>query len=232
MGVLNCLTSDNGPQFKSKEFKTYCKKWGIQHDPPSPYHHITNGHVEAAVKSIKGLVKKISPGRMCHTPEFINALMEYRNTERKDGLSLAQRLFGRPTHTRLPTHPLVFNRPIQDEIWKADKKARRLLELAKARYDQGTRELGVLEVRDVVRVQHHMTKRWDLIGKIEEVNQRDCGYLVHSKTGRLYWHNRRFIKPLYKGPEGGVSSRTKSSAIAPVKRSDRKKRAPVRSGLT
>ncbi len=92
------------------------------------------------------------------------------NTERKDGLSLAQRLLGRPTRTHLPTYPLVFNRPIQDKIQKVDKKARRLHELAKARYGQGTWELGVLEVGDMVRVQHHMTKCWDLIGKIEDVN--------------------------------------------------------------
>ncbi len=75
MGVPNCLTSENGPQFKSEEFKNYCKKWGIQHDLSSSYHHITNGHAEAEVKSMKGLVKKISPGRTCHTLEFINALM-------------------------------------------------------------------------------------------------------------------------------------------------------------
>ncbi len=230
MGVPNRLTSDNGPQFKSEEFKNYCKKWGIQHDLSSPYHHIANRHAEAAVKSMKGLVKKINMGRTCHTPEFINALIEYHNTECKDGLSPAQRLFGRPTRTRLPTHPLVFNRPIQDEIRKAYKKARRLRELAKARYDQGTRELGVLEVGDLVRVQHHMTKCWDLIGKIEEVNRRGRSYLVRSETGRLYWRNRHFIKPLHEGPEDRVTSRAESSASAPVRRSDHKKRAPVRYG--
>ncbi len=102
--------------------------------------------------------------------EFMNTLMEYCNTECKDWLSLAQRLFERPTCTHLPTHPLVFNCPIQDEIWKADKKARQLCEMAKACYDQGTLELEVLEVGYVVRVQHHMTKHWDLFGKIEQVN--------------------------------------------------------------
>ncbi len=62
-------------------------------------------------------------------PEFINALMEYCNSEDKDRLSLAQRLFGRPIRTRLPTHPLVFDLPIYDEIGKSDKKARRLCKL-------------------------------------------------------------------------------------------------------
>ncbi len=43
IGAPNRLTSDNGPQFKSEEFKEYCKRWGIEHDPSSPYHHEANG---------------------------------------------------------------------------------------------------------------------------------------------------------------------------------------------
>ncbi len=33
IGTPNRLTSDNGLQFKSKEFKEYCKNWGIEHNP-------------------------------------------------------------------------------------------------------------------------------------------------------------------------------------------------------
>ncbi len=121
MGIPNHLTSDNGPQFKSEEFKNYWKKWGIHHNPSSPYNHFAKEHAEAVVKLMKGLVEKISLGKMCHMPEFINALMEYHNTERKEWLSPAQRLFGRPTRTRLPTHTLVFDHHIQDKFRKADK---------------------------------------------------------------------------------------------------------------
>ncbi len=84
-------------------------------------------------------------------PELIKVLMEYRNTEHMPRLSLAQRLFGRPTCTCLPTHPLVFDCPIQDEIPELDKKTRQLCKLAKARYHESTQELGVLEVGNVVR---------------------------------------------------------------------------------
>ncbi|QQP53416.1 Transposon Tf2-6 polyprotein [Caligus rogercresseyi] len=50
------------PQFKGEAFKEFCRRWGILHDPSSPYHHIANGYAEAAVKSMKSLVKK--PGRL------------------------------------------------------------------------------------------------------------------------------------------------------------------------
>ena len=78
-------------------------------------------------------------------------LMEHLSTECKDRLSVVQRLFGRPTCTCLPTHPLVFDCPIQDETPELDKKTRQLCKLAKARCDEGTHELGVLEVGNVVR---------------------------------------------------------------------------------
>ena len=55
--------------------------------------------------------------------------MECRNTEYKEGLSPAQRLFGLPTCTR----PLVFDPPVQDEIRNVDKKVRQLHELAMTR---------------------------------------------------------------------------------------------------
>ncbi len=57
------VSSDNGPQFKSEKFKEYCKSWGIEHDPSSPYQHEAYGYAEAAVKSMKNLVKKICPSK-------------------------------------------------------------------------------------------------------------------------------------------------------------------------
>ena len=104
LGAANRLTSDNGPQFKSEEFKEFCESWGIKHDPSSPYYHEANGYAEAAVKSMKNLVKKICPGKTVKNERFFKALLEYRNTPKTDGLSPAQRLFGRPTRTKLPAH--------------------------------------------------------------------------------------------------------------------------------
>jgi transposase InsO family protein len=194
LGVPNRITSDNGPQFKSNEFREFCGKWGICHDPSSPYHHIANGYAEAAVKSMKALVKKICPGKSISTSAFFHAMLEYRNTPRKDGLSPAQRIFGRPTRTRLPLHPVTFHRSIQDLIRKADRKAVQLRSEIKKKYDITAKTLSILEVGDIVRVQHQTTKKWDLIAKIMEIKPRKRSYLLKSETGRLYWRNRRFIR--------------------------------------
>ena len=50
------LWSDGGPQFKSDEYLTFLREWDISHGRSSPYHPRSNGHVEAAVKSMKKLI--------------------------------------------------------------------------------------------------------------------------------------------------------------------------------
>lgn len=61
LGVPVRMTTNGGPQFKGLEFKEFCEKCGINHDPSSTYYHIVNGYAEAAVKTMKALVKKTSP---------------------------------------------------------------------------------------------------------------------------------------------------------------------------
>ncbi len=195
LGVPTRLTSDNGPQFRSQEFKEFCEEWRILHDPSSPYHHIANGYAESAVHSMKSIVKKICPGKSSDNIKFWKAILEYRNTPRNDGLSPAQRLFGRPMRTRIPAHPVVYKKVVQDELRKADQQALKLKAKAEAHYNVGARQLKELKLGDVVRVQHHVTKRWDLIAEIVQVMPRRRSYLVRTETGKLYWRNRRFLRP-------------------------------------
>ena len=223
MGVPNRMTTDNGPQFKSQEFADFCKDWGIKHEPSSPYHHIANGHAEAAVKSMKSLIKKTK--RDQHFIENLaKAVLEYRNTPRKDGLSPAQRLFGRPMRTRLPSHPLIFKADIQRKLQDADKKASGLREKAKARYDHGTKEMDKLEVGDIVRVQHASTSKWDLIGQIIERHDRDRSYRVKTESGKIYWRNRRFLKLC----KEDIEPTSAEDSAKTVRRSKRVRRAPER----
>jgi hypothetical protein len=109
-GVPVRLTSDGGPQFKGEEFATFCRKWAIAHDPSSPYHHIANGHAEAAVKTMKSLLKKTSASGDILDPCFLKGLLTYRNTPREDGMSPAKRLFGRAMRTCCQLTQLCSNR--------------------------------------------------------------------------------------------------------------------------
>ncbi|QQP51098.1 Transposon Tf2-6 polyprotein, partial [Caligus rogercresseyi] len=224
LGVPVRLTTDGGPQFKGEAFKEFCRRWGILHDPSSPYHHIANGYAEAAVKSMKSLVKKVSPD--VRSSKFFKALLTYRNTPRSDGLSPAERLYGRPARTSLPAHPVVYNRTDRDRVIKADRKAVSFRAKAKAAYDVGSKELSELKVGDIVRVQHGLTKKWNLIAEVLEIRPRGRSYLVKTESGRLYWRNRRYLK-LYAPPIGVAKDIPESQEeVKQPRRSKRQKKAP------
>lgn len=58
-GYCDTIVSDNGPQFTSAEFVTFCKSLGINHIRTAPYHPQSNGQAEKFVDLLKtGLGKK------------------------------------------------------------------------------------------------------------------------------------------------------------------------------
>lgn len=57
-GLPDCLVSDNGRSFISKEFKEYLVKNGIKQILVAPYHPASNGQAERTVQVIKNKLKK------------------------------------------------------------------------------------------------------------------------------------------------------------------------------
>lgn len=69
-------------------------------------------------------------------------------------------------------------------------------EKSKRRYDERAHPLKPFVIGDRVRVQDHVSKRWDKTGTIITTGpHRD--YRIKFPSGRVYWRNRRFIKPDY-----------------------------------
>ena len=52
------LHSDNGPQFNAYPLKSFLADWGVEHRTSSPHYPQSNGHAEAAVKSMKRLLRR------------------------------------------------------------------------------------------------------------------------------------------------------------------------------
>ncbi|UYV64834.1 K02A2.6-like [Cordylochernes scorpioides] len=96
---LALLETDNGPNFTSRDFKDFQKKWLFDHQTSSPLYPKSNGLAERAVQTAKNLIRKCLDSRQ----EVELALLNFYNTTR-DGLSSpAQCLFSRRTRTLLPT---------------------------------------------------------------------------------------------------------------------------------
>ena len=56
-GMPSQLVSDNGPQFKSEEFKMFLKGNGIKHLTSAPYHPASNDLAERCAQSFKSAMK-------------------------------------------------------------------------------------------------------------------------------------------------------------------------------
>ena len=62
------------------------------------------------------------------------------------------------------------------------------------RYNRRSRPLPQLRIGTQVRLQNPITKKWDRVGVIIGIG-RHRDYHVKLPSGRVYWRNRRFMKP-------------------------------------
>ena len=116
-GIPEQVASDDGPQFRSNQFKQFLTSWGVnKHRVSSSYHPHSNLHAETAVKSGKRLL--LDNTKTDGSPQWdriIRAMMQHRNTpDAEYGLSPSQLIFGRPIRDFLPIKPGQFS---PAEVW-------------------------------------------------------------------------------------------------------------------
>lgn len=182
-GTPRQLMSDQGPQFKSQEFKQFMTEWGINHVMSSPYHHQSNGKAEAAVKIIKTMMKKTNENQ-----EDQNiALLELRNTPRQDtGLSPAKMMFGRETRSIVPS---IRKEKRKDKFAQKRQQHRKSV---KRYYDKTAKDLAAIPTgTSVFYKKEDNAKQWRK-GIVQE--QIDRSYLIGDGNG-LYERNRVHIRP-------------------------------------
>ncbi|XP_055604914.1 uncharacterized protein K02A2.6-like [Uranotaenia lowii] len=80
LGMPCTLVSDNGTQFTSGEFATFCIENGIDHVTTAPFHPQSNGQAERYVDTFKRAIKKIREGGGSITEALDVFLLTYRTT--------------------------------------------------------------------------------------------------------------------------------------------------------
>ena len=102
-GLPKTLVSDNGTQFASEKFRSFCDFHGIEQKFTAPYSPATNGQAERAVGLIKrGLEKALDGDRRNVAKAVEDFLLRYRSTPHSEtGSTPAELFIGRQLRTRL-----------------------------------------------------------------------------------------------------------------------------------
>lgn len=162
-GVPDIFRSDQGPQLTAKMFQDFARTWGFQHIMSSPTYPQSNGKVEATVKSMKKLIWASWTGRYLDEDMFTRALLQYRNTpSRKDDLSPAMKLFGKPIQDSLPAHRRAFSEQWQHSTEEAEKQALTIKNKVEEYYNQHSHNLPDINVGSHVAIQNADTKCWEI----------------------------------------------------------------------
>ena len=188
-GCTDEIHSDNGPQFASDQFRQYTKYCGSVHKTSSPYFHQSNGLVERAVQTAKGILSLDNPE---------HCLLDYRSTPcTVTGVSPAQCLMGRQLRTKVP----VLDSQLRPQLVSPEQvreRDRRAKDSYKAHYDRrhGARELSpLIPDQPVLRRVDEEKRGWKRAAKVVS-SDGGRSYLVQASDGTIYRRNRKHLLPI------------------------------------
>ena len=180
-GIPTQLITDNGSQYKSREFKRFATSWDFEHTTSSPRYPRSNGLAESSVKTVKKMMRKC----LATKQDISQGLLSIRNTPLSCGASPAELLMNRQLNDNLPRLPSTMN---QEDRRKRDMVAER--EIQKKFHDRKINQRSqpnsnAFHPGQRVALQHHETKEWSLRGQIiKEVAPRSYDVEVNGKTLR------------------------------------------------
>lgn len=186
-GIPVILRTDNGPQFSSNEFQSFCQAYQIHHKTSSPHFPQSNGEAERAVQTVKKMWKKCSDKQL--------ALLDYRTTPLAScDLSPAQLLMGRRPRNKLPAarnllKPKPYNPEEVKKRFSKDKLNQQHYYNKKAGDDLPTFQTG-----DPIRMSPLPgTNKWIPATIVDRHSFRS--YIVRNEyNGRKYRRNRKDLR--------------------------------------
>ncbi|XP_062571228.1 uncharacterized protein K02A2.6-like [Saccostrea cucullata] len=187
-GLPAKLGSDNGPQFSSANFKTFCVELGIEHERSSPHFQSSNGEAERAVQNLKNLWTKCDDKQL--------ALLDYRTTPLENiNLSPAQLLMGRRPRNTLPASQDLL-KPATHDLRKVQQHLNAQKTKQEFYYDRrrNVKELSPLDNGTTVRMETLGPKSLSP-GIVVQKTDQPRFYVVKSKgklrRNRVYLHKSR-----------------------------------------
>ena len=129
---------------------------------------------------MKKFISAACTDRSMNWDMLCRSLLQYRNTpSRRDGLSPAQKLFGRPVQDHLPAHRRSFSPEWQKSFDEAENAAEETQQESQNYYNAHAHNLPDITIGSHVAIQHHDTKRWEIYGTVTAIGPYRC---YHIKT--------------------------------------------------
>ena len=101
-GLPVTIVTDNGPQFKSQDFKNFVKEYGINHRKVTPYWPQANGEVERQNRILLKTIRTAKAEGKDWKKELRKFLLVHRSTPHTStGVAPCMLLFGRQIRTKL-----------------------------------------------------------------------------------------------------------------------------------
>nr|XP_037268531.1 uncharacterized protein K02A2.6-like [Rhipicephalus microplus] len=168
-GIPNQVCTDNGPQFASREFTSFVRRYDFEHITSSPEFPRSNGLAEKGVQIVKRILKKTHESR----GDVWLGLLAYRSSPLDSGHSPGELLQGRRLHATLPEYNVDGGIP----VWKQRQSSR-------------GRPLPPLEAGNVVRIKHGSWSRRAKV--VRETAPRS--YVVRTEDHGLLRRNRQHLQ--------------------------------------
>jgi len=175
-GSPKTLLTDGASNLTSEEFDDFCSSYGIVHELSSVANPASNGLSEAAVKSVKHILKtsKLS--------DLDVALGAFRVTPRQDGLS--------PAELFLKRMPKLHLSSLEQNLIPACERPIRKFQTNRVS------DLPPLRLHDYVSVFNTVSNLWNDYGQVVSVRPSGHSYSIKLITGATRAVNRRFLRKL------------------------------------
>ena len=182
-GEPDMIVSDEGSQFDSREFKTFCEDLSIVHRMASPYHHLTNGLVERGIQTLEKMLRtscKEQSEWKAVLPRCVKAYNEMKH--HTTGVSPYSLMFGRESRTKLDRLFQLKRTELDREMNMAIASNNRAVESKrfKTMYDRKCKKKADVMVDELVLWHVHEQGR----GKSRKLNQRWQGpFRINAISG-------------------------------------------------
>lgn len=190
-GIPDQLSTDNGPQYDSKEFKDFMKSYGIEHITSSPRYPQSNGFAERAVQIVKNILKKCEESG--EDPYL--GMLSYRATPLDHQLkSPAELLTRRRFKTTLPMAQRSLltghdRETIKEKMYERQGKQAYYYNLTAGKPHKPLSE------GQHIRMYNHDSQTW-IPGTVTQPSKEPRSYIVKSdKTGNTYRRTRQQLMP-------------------------------------